>query len=97
MKRGVAIAMIISFGNLGGLLASYTYIAKYAPRYYAGHSIIIVVEALAAASALLLHIHFRRENKWRDRMYKAPHLYVKDEIHAESTKGDHATFFRYID
>ncbi|KAG8715178.1 hypothetical protein FRC09_016846 [Ceratobasidium sp. 395] len=36
-KKSVAIAMIVAFGNFGGLIASYTYIAKNAPRYYSGH------------------------------------------------------------
>ena len=26
MKRSVAIAMVVAFGNLGGLIASYTYV-----------------------------------------------------------------------
>ncbi|KAG9077223.1 hypothetical protein FRC06_009022, partial [Ceratobasidium sp. 370] len=90
MKRGIAIALVVSFGNLGGLLASYTYIAKNAPRYTAGHSIIIAVLGLAAVAALTMHIYCRRENARRDRMFKAPHEYTEDEIRAESTKGDQA-------
>ncbi|KAG8707204.1 hypothetical protein FRC08_000637 [Ceratobasidium sp. 394] len=97
MKRGIAIAMVVSFGNLGGPLASYTYIAKNAPRYTAGHSIIIAVLGLAALAALIMHIYCRRENARRDRTYKAPHEYTEDEIRAESTKGDQASFFRYVD
>ncbi|KAG9127620.1 hypothetical protein FRC07_011503 [Ceratobasidium sp. 392] len=97
MKRGIAIAMVVAFGNLGGLLASYTYIAKNAPRYTAGHSIIIAVLGLAAIAALSMHIYCRRENARRDRTFKAPHEYTEDEIRAESTKGDQASFFRYID
>ncbi|KAG8711728.1 hypothetical protein FRC09_020444 [Ceratobasidium sp. 395] len=97
MKRGIAIAMVVAFGNLGGLLASYTYIAKNAPRYTAGHSIIIAVLGLAAIAALGMHIYCRRENARRNRTFKAPHEYTEDEIRAESTKGDQASFFRYID
>jgi hypothetical protein len=29
MKRSVAIAMIVAFGNLGGLIASYTYVLSH--------------------------------------------------------------------
>jgi len=33
MKRGVGIAMQVGFGNLGGVIAGFVYLAKDAPRY----------------------------------------------------------------
>ncbi|KEP54687.1 high-affinity nicotinic acid transporter [Rhizoctonia solani 123E] len=97
MKRSVAIAMIVAFGNLGGLIASYTYISKNSPRYYSGHGTLIGVLALGAVVSLIVHIFCRRENKRRDRAYKAPELYTEDELKSESRKGDSATFFRFVD
>ncbi|KAF8713763.1 Major Facilitator Superfamily, partial [Rhizoctonia solani] len=97
MKRSVAIAMVVAFGNLGGLVASYTYISRNAPRYYSGHGTLIGVLALGAVTALVVHIYCRLENKRRDRAYKAPELYTEEELKSESRKGDSATFFRFVD
>ncbi|KAL5640358.1 hypothetical protein ACGC1H_007578 [Rhizoctonia solani] len=97
MKRSVAIAMVVAFGNLGGLIASYTYISRNAPRYYSGHGTLIGVLALGAVVSLIVHIYCRRENKRRDRAYKAPELYTEDELKSENRKGDSATFFRFVD
>ncbi|KAF8753737.1 Major Facilitator Superfamily [Rhizoctonia solani] len=97
MKRSVAIAMVVAFGNLGGLVASYTYISRNAPRYYSGHGTLIGVLALGAITALVVHIYCRIENKRRDRAYKAPELYTEEELKSESRKGDSATFFRFVD
>ncbi|QRV94743.1 major facilitator superfamily transporter [Ceratobasidium sp. AG-Ba] len=97
MKRSVAIAMIVAFGNLGGLIASYTYISKNAPRYYSGHGTLIGVLAMGASVSLVVHLYCKRENARRDREYKSPDAYTHDEIVAESTEGDQATFFRFID
>ncbi|KAG9080074.1 hypothetical protein FRC06_007105 [Ceratobasidium sp. 370] len=90
-------AMIVAFGNLGGLVASYTYISKNAPRYYSGHGTLIGVLAMGATVALVVHIYCRRENARRDREYKAPEAYTQEEISAESTMGNQASFFRFID
>ncbi|KAF8597179.1 MFS general substrate transporter [Ceratobasidium sp. AG-I] len=97
LKRGVVIAMIVGFGNLAGILSSYVYIAKNAPRYIAGHSIIIAVLGMGIIMALALHVYFRLENARRNRLYKSPQEYTEEEIRAESMKGDQATFFRYTD
>ncbi|KAF8600849.1 MFS general substrate transporter [Ceratobasidium sp. AG-I] len=97
MKRSVAIAMIVAFGNLGGLIASYTYISRNAPRYYSGHGTLIAVLAMGATVALVVHLYCKRENARRDREHKAPGAYTQDELAAESTRGDQASFFRFVD
>jgi hypothetical protein len=40
-KRAVGIAMHVGFGNLGGILAAFSYRATDAPRYFAGHGLLI--------------------------------------------------------
>jgi hypothetical protein len=35
MRRGVALAMVIGMGNLGGVCSSFIYITP--PRFYLGH------------------------------------------------------------
>lgn len=40
-------------------------------------------------------LYLRRENKRRDRDFKAPSEYSRDEKVLEKDRGDYATFFRY--
>lgn len=40
-KRAVGIAMQVMGGNCGGIVASYVYLSRDAPRYIQGHSILI--------------------------------------------------------
>lgn len=40
-KRAVGIAMQVMGGNCGGIVASYVYLSRDAPRYTNGHSILI--------------------------------------------------------
>ncbi|KAG9074093.1 hypothetical protein FS749_014389 [Ceratobasidium sp. UAMH 11750] len=96
-KKSVAIAMIVAFGNFGGLIASYTYIASNAPRYYSGHGTLLAILAMGAIIALIMHIYCRCENMRRDKVYKSPELYTQQEKAAESRRGDRASFFRFID
>ncbi|KAG9076484.1 hypothetical protein FS749_011745 [Ceratobasidium sp. UAMH 11750] len=52
---------------------------------------------MGATVALVIHLYCKRENARRDREYKAPEAYTREEICAESTMGDRASFFRFID
>ncbi|KAG9122355.1 hypothetical protein FRC07_001323 [Ceratobasidium sp. 392] len=96
-KKSVSIAMIVAFGNFGGLIASYTYISKNAPRYYSGHGTLLGILAMGAVVALVMHLYCKRENRRRDKKYKPPGEYTEAEKAAESRKGDQASFFRFID
>ncbi|KAG8775141.1 hypothetical protein FRC12_001655 [Ceratobasidium sp. 428] len=96
-KKSVAIAMIVAFGNFGGLIASYTYIAKNAPRYYSGHGTLLAILAMGAVVALIMHLYCKHENLRRDRDYKPPAEYTESEKALESRRGDQASFFRFID
>lgn len=42
-----------------------------------------------------MYLYLRRENKRRDREYKAVAEYTRDDMVLEQEKGDNATFFRY--
>lgn len=41
LKRGTGIAMQVMGGNCGGIIASYVYLTRDAPRFITGHSILI--------------------------------------------------------
>lgn len=95
LKRGVALAMHVGFGNLGGIVASFVYLPKDAPKYHKGLSILIGLNAMAIILAGIMTTYYRRENARRDREFKAPELYTAEEKAAERTKGDYASYFRY--
>ncbi|CAF1336783.1 unnamed protein product, partial [Didymodactylos carnosus] len=67
-KRNVAIAFIVSVGNLGGVVAGQIYRADDAPYYYRGHSIALGFSCLLFVFSLLTKWLLIRENKKRDNL-----------------------------
>ncbi|KAI1134204.1 high-affinity nicotinic acid transporter [Hypoxylon sp. FL0543] len=53
LKRATGIAMQVMGGNCGGIVASYVYLNRDAPRYIAGHSILIGFVGLVRLLSLL--------------------------------------------
>ncbi|KAF5611937.1 high-affinity nicotinic acid transporter [Fusarium subglutinans] len=94
LKRGVGIAMNVSCGNLGGIIASYLFLKKDAPRYFPGFGTLLGCQVMALILSIWMAIYLRRENARRDGTHKDPSLYTEDEKQAEREKGDNATFFR---
>ncbi|KAM7199010.1 high-affinity nicotinic acid transporter [Rhypophila sp. PSN 637] len=95
LKRGVGIAMHVGFGNLGGTMSAYLYLARDAPKYKPGHTTLIAFQAMALILSVFMTIYLRRENARRDREYKPPSEYTEEERALEREKGDNASFFRY--
>ncbi|OIW31415.1 MFS general substrate transporter [Coniochaeta ligniaria NRRL 30616] len=95
LKRGVGIAMHVGFGNLGGTISGYLFLARDGPRYLPGHSTLLAFQFMACCLSIFMTTYLRRENARRDREYKPPADYTEEERVAEREKGDNATFFRY--
>jgi len=95
LKRGVGIAMHVGFGNLGGTLSAYLFLARDSPHYVPGLSVLLGFQIGAAILATFMTLYLRRENARRDRVHKPPAQYTEEERVAEREKGDSATFFRY--
>lgn len=95
LKRGVGIAMHVGFGNLGGTMSAYLYLARDAPRYIPGHATLLAFQGMAMVLSIFMTIYLRRENARRDREYKPPSEYTEEEKALEREKGDNASFFRY--
>ncbi|KAN0125053.1 hypothetical protein V8E52_001605 [Russula decolorans] len=66
-KRGAALAMAISFGNLNGAVTSNVYREQDRPWYSLGHGIVLIYIAIGWLSSLTYTILLRRENRARDR------------------------------
>ncbi|KAL5603961.1 hypothetical protein FOVSG1_006711 [Fusarium oxysporum f. sp. vasinfectum] len=95
LKRGVGIAMNVSCGNLGGVVAAYLFLKKDAPRYFPGFGTLLGCQIMALILSIWMTIYLRRENARRDATHKDPSLYTESEKHRERERGDNASFFRY--
>ncbi|CAF1095145.1 unnamed protein product, partial [Didymodactylos carnosus] len=67
-RRAVATALIISFGNIGGLIAGQIYRNDDAPKYIRGHSIVLVFTCTNILASLVLKFLLKRENRRRDNL-----------------------------
>ncbi|KAG0244074.1 hypothetical protein BGW41_000502 [Actinomortierella wolfii] len=91
-KRGVATALIISFGNAGGIISGQMYRADDAPLYVRGHTIAGTMMFLSAVLTLIFKYLLERENKRRDNL--TPEEYAKEAAGEELC--DNHPDFRYI-
>ncbi|PUU75817.1 major facilitator superfamily domain-containing protein [Tuber borchii] len=65
-RRAVGTAWQIGFGNIGGIIATYSFISKDAPRYSKGHAISLGFICLSALSCVAYYIAITTENRKRD-------------------------------
>lgn len=94
-KRGVVLAIFISWGNLNGAVSSNIYRAVDKPRFKLGHSIVLGYLGLCFVSSALLMVYLSWENKMREsgrRDYR-----IKTGSQAEVAElGDHHPLYRYV-
>ncbi|KIX08038.1 uncharacterized protein Z518_02693 [Rhinocladiella mackenziei CBS 650.93] len=64
--RAVATAYIVSVGTLGGVLATWTYLVRDAPRYPIGHTINLTAQIIVLCVASFGIAYNMRENRVRD-------------------------------
>ncbi|KAH6704245.1 major facilitator superfamily domain-containing protein [Leptodontidium sp. MPI-SDFR-AT-0119] len=97
-KRAVAMAVLISIGNLGGICGSNVYFAAQAPRYPAGFGTGLGMCTAGIIASFILRKAYQRENKQRDELIVAE---GEDAIRARYSDqelmelGDKSPFFRY--
>ncbi|KAI0767792.1 MFS general substrate transporter [Fomes fomentarius] len=96
-KRGVGIAMQITFSNFGGVIVSNIYRAQDAPRYTLGHALELMFIGIALLLVPIIVFLYARINKQRD--------YAQQEAHEKGVRynpedlkrlGDRAPDFRYM-
>jgi hypothetical protein len=92
-KRAVGIAMQVGFGNLGGVIAGFSFRSKDAPHYFSGHGLLTVTMSLLLC--MFLHSYLVHENARRDIEMAARGLtldsYTEEMKYEEREKGDDAT------
>ncbi|GAA5812716.1 hypothetical protein MFLAVUS_006174 [Mucor flavus] len=67
-KRGVAIALIISIGNIGGIIGGQMYRADDAPAYVTGNAAALGLMCSVVVISLIFKYFLNKENKRRDNL-----------------------------
>jgi uncharacterized membrane protein YjjB (DUF3815 family) len=88
-KRSMSAAMMVGFGNCGGITASNIYITGERPQYPTGLSVSLALLWVCAAASTVFVIGMRRENKRRDRGERDALL---DGPDADNLGDDHPNF-----
>ncbi|KAK3944273.1 major facilitator superfamily domain-containing protein [Diplogelasinospora grovesii] len=91
-RRAIGTAWQIGFGNIGGIIATYSFLSTDAPYYRKGYAISISFICLSAASCVLYAFVLWRENRRREKSVHDVGLtdYEKTEL------GDLNPEFRYM-
>ena len=63
VQRSIGSAWIISFGNTGGILATFTFLKRDAPLYHTGYSICLAVTVVGAVASSLYGLLVWRERR----------------------------------
>ena len=87
--------MHVGFGNLGGVIAGFSFRTKDAPRYFSGHGLLIGMVTMSLSLCVFMHTYLKRENARRDAAMIARGLtlnsYTDEMRYAEREKGDNAS------
>ncbi|KAI9845480.1 MAG: hypothetical protein M1837_004818 [Sclerophora amabilis] len=91
-RRSVGSAWQISFGNIGGIIATYSFLTKDQPFYKPGYSISISFICLSALSCVLYFLAVWSQNRTRRKMPRNVGLteFEKSEM------GDTSPDYRYL-
>lgn len=94
LRRGVGSGWQVGFGNIGGIIATFSFLSKDAPRYIKGYSLAIAFAALSIIFDIIYFISIRRENQMRDRGIglEAWEKLTDDDKYLA---GDNSPFYRY--
>ncbi|KAL1969005.1 hypothetical protein VTN77DRAFT_839 [Rasamsonia byssochlamydoides] len=99
-RRSIGTAWQVGFGNIGGIIATYSFLSKDAPNYRNGYIICISFCALSAASCVAYLLGVWLENRKRDRQLTVtnPEAVISNyqgEETEEELLGDLAPTYRY--
>jgi len=86
--------MLISGGNLGGIVGSNIFLERKAPHYWSGYGVCLAVVLAAIVSVLVLRWRYKKDNTARDKMTLAEirAKYTDDEL---VRLGDASPLWRY--
>ncbi|KAI0926061.1 hypothetical protein AcV5_008625 [Taiwanofungus camphoratus] len=93
-RRAVGSAWQVGFGNIGGIIAVYSFLAQDAPKYIPGYSICIAFLCLAMIVDCAYLMSIAYENRRRDLVSADPETIRA--LGEEDTVGDLHLDFRYL-
>jgi hypothetical protein len=97
-KRAIGMALLISVGNMGGIMGSNIYLTREAPKYTTGFAASLSMCGAAIIMVFVLRWAYTKENNKRDKMVMNE---GEDAIRARIGEeellmmGDKSPFFRY--
>ncbi|EAS30499.1 MFS transporter [Coccidioides immitis RS] len=100
-RRSIGTGWQIGFGNIGGIIATYSFLEKDKPNYIPGHSICLGFLALAAAMCCVYFVLLVYRNKSRDKAAAAGAEVVDDsdltpeQLREKELLGDLNPSYRY--
>ncbi|KIJ39717.1 hypothetical protein M422DRAFT_60684 [Sphaerobolus stellatus SS14] len=92
-KKSAGLPMFMAIGQCGSVLGSHIFPSTEGPRYIKGFGVSCALQFLASLCAAALSIHFRHENKRRDRVYGRVDPNEKVDTRELADKAEN---FRYI-
>ncbi|KAI0959406.1 hypothetical protein AcW1_004236 [Taiwanofungus camphoratus] len=93
-RRAVGTAWQVGFGNIGGIIAVYAFLAKDAPKYISGYSICIAFICLSVVANCVYFLGIIFENRKRSRADTNEHsMLTADE---KNNMGDLNPDYRYL-
>ncbi|KAF2634215.1 MFS general substrate transporter [Massarina eburnea CBS 473.64] len=97
-KRAVGMALLISVGNMGGIMGSNIYLDREKPKYTTGFAVSLAMCLLAIIMTVVVRTAYQRENKKRTALLQE---HGEDVIRARYSDqemlelGDKSPFFKY--
>ncbi|OAL36975.1 hypothetical protein AYO20_03744 [Fonsecaea nubica] len=92
-KRSVSSAMMIGFGNCGGIVASNMFVTTQAPEYPLGYGLGLGLIWLCVISSVIFLFFIRRENKLRDQGGRDDRYNLPED--EKNNLGDDQPAFRF--
>ncbi|KAK2801690.1 hypothetical protein FQN50_007603 [Emmonsiellopsis sp. PD_5] len=95
-RRSIGTAWQIAFGNIGGIIATYSFLEKDSPAFKPGYSISIAFICLSGASCVVYFFLLQYRNKSRDKYTSIGGAGVDpNQAAADSRLGDLSPSYRY--
>ncbi|OAX80147.1 hypothetical protein ACJ72_05522 [Emergomyces africanus] len=94
-RRAVGAAWQVGFGNIGGIIATYSFLEKDRPAFRPGHTISILFMGFAGAMCIVYFLLIMHRNRSRDRVAAVDRRGVPDQTAAAPLEGDLSPSYRY--
>ncbi|OBZ68954.1 hypothetical protein A0H81_11047 [Grifola frondosa] len=93
-RRAVGTAWQVGFGNIGGIIAVFAFLAKDAPKYIPGYSICIAFICLSVLANVVYFLGVTFENRTRDRLQASDASVLSED--EKKRMGDLNPDYRYF-